>query len=179
MPVWSYKGKTPQMDPSAFVAPGAQVIGDVELGAGASIWFNSVVRGDNDSIRIGAGTNIQDASIIHVDAGAPVSVGENSVVGHRVTLHGCTVGDRCLIGMGSTILNRAVIGEESLVAAGTLITEGKVFPPRSMIMGVPGKVVRTLSDEDVATMILSGAGHYQEKAREYRRELAGQGVHAD
>jgi len=162
--------KQPQLGENAWVAPNATVIGDVHLAANASIWWNATLRGDNDPIHIGANTNIQDCSVLHTDEGLPMHIGANVTVGHLVMLHGCTVGDGSLIGIGSVILNRAVIGKGCIVGANTLIPEGKVFPDRVLIVGSPGKVVRELSDDDVAKLLKSAA-HYVENARRYRTSL--------
>lgn len=133
-----------------WVAPSAVVVGRVEIAEDASIWFGCSVRGDNDVIRIGRGSNIQDGSVLHTDPGYPMSIGEDVTVGHMVMLHGCTIGRGSLVGIGSIIMNGVVIGEECLVGANTLIPEGKQIPPRSMVLGSPGKIIRPLTDEDVA-----------------------------
>jgi len=171
MPLFSLGEKKPQLGDDAWVAPNATVIGDVRLGANTSIWWNTTLRGDNDPIHIGNDTNIQDGSVLHTDEGVPMHIGNNVTVGHLVMLHGCTVGDGSLIGIGSVILNRAVIGKESIVGANTLIPEGKVFPDRVLIVGSPGKVVRELSEQDVANLRKSAA-HYVDNARRYRETLA-------
>ena len=158
-----YKGTSPTVNTSAWIAPGATVIGDVVIGEGSSVWFGCVVRGDVHRIRIGDRTNIQDLSMIHVthskkpdkSDGHPTIIGDDVTIGHRVMLHGCTVEDACLIGMSATILDGAIIGRESIVGAGALVTGGKVFPPRSLILGSPAKAVRTLSDEEVAELYAS------------------------
>lgn len=170
MPVRSLGNRQPRIDHSAYVADGAQVIGDVVLESGASVWFNAVLRGDTERISIGPGSNIQDGAIVHADPGFPCSVGANVVTGHGAILHGCQIGDDCLIGMGAIILNGARIGTGSIVAAGALVPEGKEYPPRSLIMGVPAKVVRETTERDLE-QIASGARHYQERARIYRAEL--------
>lgn len=142
---------SPKIHSTAYVADDAIVIGDVELGEDASVWFGSVVRGDVNHIRIGARTNIQDATVIHVSSKThPTLLEEEITIGHRVTLHGCTVRRRCLIGIGSILLDGVDVGEESIVAAGTLLTPGTIIPPRSMVMGSPGKVKRPLTDEEIA-----------------------------
>jgi carbonic anhydrase/acetyltransferase-like protein (isoleucine patch superfamily) len=133
-----------------WVAPSAVVVGRVEIAEDASVWFGCSVRGDNDVIRIGRGSNIQDGSVLHTDPGYPMSIGEDVTVGHMVMLHGCTIGRGSLVGIGSIIMNGVVIGEECLVGANTLIPEGKQIPPRSMVLGSPGKIIRQLTDEDVA-----------------------------
>jgi len=150
--VFRLAGCSPQVDPTAWIAPTATVIGDVRLAAGASVWWNAVLRGDNDPIVIGENTNIQDGSVLHTDEGVPLTLGRDITVGHMVMLHGCTVGDGSLIGIGSIVLNRAVIGRHCLIGANSLIPEGKVIPERSLVMGSPGKVVRELSDEEVARL---------------------------
>ena len=145
----SYKGRWPRLGERVFVDASAQVIGDVELGDHASVWMNAVVRGDVHSIRIGPHTNIQDNCVVHVfKARHPTVLADHVTVGHSVTLHGCTIGSYCLIGMGATILNGAHIGEECIVAAGTLVPEGMEVPPRSLVMGLPGKVRRPITDEE-------------------------------
>ncbi len=159
----AYKGNTPAVDASTWIAPGATVIGDVTIGKESSVWFGCVVRGDVHRIRIGDRTNIQDLSMIHVthwkksdrSDGHPTIIGDDVTIGHRVMLHGCTIEDACLIGMSATILDGAVIGRESIVGAGALVTGGKVFPPRSLILGSPAKAVRTLNDEEVAELYAS------------------------
>ena len=170
MPLYQLGDKIPQLAPTAWVAPNATVIGDIRLAAGSSVWWNATLRGDNDPIHIGENTNIQDGSVLHTDAGIPMHIGANVTVGHLVMLHGCKVGDGSLIGIGSVILNRAVIGKNCIVGANTLIPEGKVFPDRVLIVGSPGKVVRELSDEDVARLQKS-ADHYVANARHYRNTL--------
>ena len=159
--------KLPQLGKNAWVAPNATVIGDIRLGANASIWWNATLRGDNDPIHIGENTNIQDGSVLHTDEGVPMHIGNNVTVGHLVMLHGCTVGDGSLIGIGSVILNRAVIGRHCIIGANSLIPEGKVIPERSLVMGSPGKVVRELTDEEVARLLLAAQG-YVANARRYR-----------
>ena len=170
MAIYSLGDRKPVLGPDAWVAPNATVIGDVRLGDNASIWGNAVVRGDNDTITIGAGSNIQDGSVLHVDAGVPLTVGANVTVGHQVMLHGCTIGDESLIGIKSVILNRAVIGRHCIIGANSLIPEGKVIPERSLVMGSPGKVVRQLSDDEVARLLMAAEG-YVENARRYRAGL--------
>ncbi|AEV27124.1 gamma carbonic anhydrase family protein [Azospira sp. APE16] len=170
MPIYKIDQKTPQIAASAWVAPNATVIGDARLGDNVSIWWNAVLRGDNDPIHIGANSNIQDGSVLHTDEGVPMHIGANVTVGHMVMLHGCTVGDNSLIGIGSVILNRAVIGKHSIVGANTLIPEGKVFPDGVLIVGSPGKVVRELSEEEKARLQKS-ADHYVDNARRYASRL--------
>ncbi|MFF0200125.1 gamma carbonic anhydrase family protein [Streptomyces sp. NPDC005017] len=149
-------GKEPTIDESAFVAPTASVIGDVTLGAGASVWYGAVLRGDVERISVGASSNVQDNCTLHADPGFPVSVGERVSIGHNAVVHGATVEDDCLIGMGATVLNGAVIGAGSLVAAQTLVPQGMVVPPGSLVAGVPGKVRRALSEEERQGVSLNG-----------------------
>ena len=170
MPLFKIGDKQPQIGDNAWIAPNATVIGDVQLGANTSIWWNATLRGDNDPIHIGDNTNIQDGSVLHTDEGVPMHIGANVTVGHLVMLHGCTVGDNSLIGIGSVILNRAVIGKNSIVGANTLIPEGKVFPDGVLIVGSPGKVVRELTAEQIAGLKHS-AEHYVDNARRYRQGL--------
>ena len=170
MSIYSLGALTPRIAPSAWVAPNASVIGDVHLGERVSIWFGAVLRGDIDRISIGAGSNIQDGSVCHADPGRPLLVGENVTAGHMVMLHGCTIGEGSLIGIKSVILNGAVIGEQSLIGANSLIPEGKIIPPRSLVMGSPGKVVRELSDAEVAR-IAHGVQLYVANAQRYRTGL--------
>ena len=151
MTIYRLGDRTPRLpaEGSYWVAPGAQLIGDVEIGEGVGIWFNATVRGDNEPIQIGARTNIQDGAVLHSDYGAPLTIGAGCTIGHAAIIHGCTIGNNVLVGMGATILNKAMIGADSLVGANALVTEGKQFPPRSLIVGAPAKVVRELTDEEV------------------------------
>lgn len=161
----AYNGLAPKLGARVFIAEGAQVIGDVEVGDDSSIWFNAVVRGDIHHIRIGARTNIQDGSVCHVMRGeCPVILGDSVTIGHGVVLHGCTVESHCLVGMNSTLLNNAVVGEHSIVAAGALITEGMVIPPRSLVMGVPARVRRSLTDEEVSSIDAYAERYYEYKS---------------
>ncbi|MGO1974697.1 MAG: gamma carbonic anhydrase family protein [Propionibacteriaceae bacterium] len=148
----SLEENSPEIDASAWIAPTATVIGNVSIGAGTSIWYGTVLRADMDRMEIGEGSNVQDNCVFHVDADVPLSLGSGVSVGHGAIVHGATVGDNSLIGMGAILLNRSVIGEECLVAAGTLVPEGMEVPPRSLIAGVPGKVRRELTDEEVAKL---------------------------
>jgi carbonic anhydrase/acetyltransferase-like protein (isoleucine patch superfamily) len=157
-------------DDEYWIAPTAAVMGRVVLKKNASIWWGAVLRGDNDPITIGEGSNVQDGSVLHTDTGSPLNIGANVTVGHMVMLHGCTIGDGSLVGIGSTVLNGAVIGKNCLIGAGCLITEGKEIPDNSLVMGAPGKVVRELSPEQAARVAL-GALHYVENWKRYRREL--------
>lgn len=170
MSLYQIGDKKPQLHETSWIAPNATVIGDIHLAANASIWWNATLRGDNDPIHIGENTNIQDGSVLHTDIGTPMNIGANVTVGHLVMLHGCTVGDGSLIGIGSVILNRAVIGKGCIVGANTLIPEGKVYPDHSLIVGSPGKVVRQLSEEEVAKLEKS-ATHYVNNAQHYRTTL--------
>jgi carbonic anhydrase/acetyltransferase-like protein (isoleucine patch superfamily) len=160
----------PQVADSAWVAPGAYVIGDVHLGEESSVWYGAVLRGDTEPIRIGARTNVQDGCVLHADPGYPAVVGEGCVVGHKAILHGCEIGDGCLVGMNATVLNGAKIGEGSIVAAGALVPENKEFPPHSLIVGVPAKRVKDVSDEQTAD-IGRGVRTYVERAASHRRSL--------
>jgi carbonic anhydrase/acetyltransferase-like protein (isoleucine patch superfamily) len=153
-----------KIHPTAFIASTAAVMGDVSLGEEASVWYNAVVRGDMAPIVIGARSNIQDGTIVHVDAGVPCTVGQRVAVGHRVILHGCIVGNDCLIAMGSVLLNRVSIGEGSVVAAGALVPEGMQVPPRSLVMGVPGRIVRQV-DSALAERVAATWRHYVKEAR--------------
>lgn len=165
MPLYELEGQRPVLDPAgAWVAPSADLIGDVRLGADASVWFGAVIRGDNTPMIIGARTNIQEGAMLHSDFGAPLTIGAECTIGHHAVLHGCTIGDLVLIGMGAIVLNRAVIGEGSIVGAGALVTEDKVFPERSLIVGSPARVVRTLDDKARA-MLRASADHYVAKGR--------------
>ena len=157
----------PTIHPTAFVAPGAVVLGDVTLGPESSVWFASVLRGDMAPIVIGDQSNIQDGTIVHVDEGLPCIVGPRVGVGHRVILHGCTVQSDCLIGMGSILLNGVVVGKGSVIAAGAVLTEGMVVPPGSLVMGVPGKVVRAV-DPELSKRIEETWSHYVGQARRYK-----------
>lgn len=172
MPVYRLGDRSPQLAAGVWIAPNATVIGDVRLAANVSIWWNAVLRGDNDPITVGENTNIQDGSVLHTDEGVPLTLGRDVTVGHMVMLHGCTIGDGALIGIKSVILNGAVIGKHCLIGANTLIPEGKVIPERSLVMGSPGKVVRELSDEQIARIAWS-ARHYVENVQRYRQFLAG------
>jgi carbonic anhydrase/acetyltransferase-like protein (isoleucine patch superfamily) len=170
MPIYSLTDKQPVVGKNAWVAPNATVIGDVILGDNSSIWWNAVLRGDTDQLRVGGNSNIQDGSVLHTDAGIQLTIGANVTVGHLVMLHGCTIGDGSLVGIKSVILNHAVIGENCLIGANSLIPEGKVIPPRSLVMGSPGKVVRELTNEEV-TRLVQSAQHYVANARRYREQL--------
>ena len=171
MPIYKLGTLTPELDPQSWVAPNAAVIGQVVMKKNASVWWNCTVRGDTDRIIIGENTNIQDGSIVHTNRGIVVTLGDHVTVGHGVILHGCTIGDRCLIGMGATILNHVQIGRHCIVGAHSLLPEGKVYPERSLILGAPAKVVRELSDDEVARLADS-AERYVNNWKRYRDELA-------
>jgi len=166
-----YKGKKPRLAPDVFVAPGAVVIGDVTVGEGSSIWYNTVVRGDVGRVTIGRNTNIQDLCMLHMTTDvSDLIIGNEVTVGHHVVLHGCTVQDRCLIGMGAVILDNAVIGEGSVVASGAVVTEKAVIPPNSLVVGMPAQVKKTLAEGESSPSTRI-AGHYLGLAREHRTLL--------
>ena len=171
-----HKGANPEIHESCFIAPSADIIGDVIIGEQSSVWFQVVIRGDVNFIRIGNRTNVQDGSILHVTRdkppmkSAPLHIGDDVTIGHRVTLHGCTLGNRILVGMGVVILDDAQIGDDSIVAAGSLVTKGKKFPPRSLIQGSPAKVVRELTDDEVA-MLKASAMNYVGDTELYNEEF--------
>lgn len=172
MPLYEFGGKAPVLaeDGSSWVAPSADLIGDVHLAEQSSVWFGAVIRADNTPIKVGARSNIQEHVMMHSDVDVPCTVGEDVTVGHHVILHGCTIGDNCLIGMGATILNHAVIPENCIVGAGALVTEGKAFEPGSLIVGVPAKAVRQL-DEGVIEGLRKSAANYCDKARTFASGL--------
>lgn len=166
-------GKTPALDPTALVAENATVLGEVSLGAECSVWYGAVVRGDCNRITLGARANVQDNCVLHCDGAHPLSLGENVTVGHGAVLHGCTIERNVLIGMGATVLNGAVIGEGSIVGAGALVTENKIFPPHSLIVGVPAKLVKTYEGEAAEQTlqdILDNAALYVREAKEHFSE---------
>ena len=167
--ILSYNGKTPDIEKAAFVAGTAAVTGDVTLGKDSSVWFSAVIRGDGPSIEIGDGSNIQDGCVLHADPGFPLTVGKSVTVGHGAILHGCTVGDNSLIGMGAIVLNGAVIGKNCIVGAGSLVTGGKVFEDGTMILGSPAKAVRKLTEDELARLKLP-AEHYVQQAKEYAEQ---------
>jgi carbonic anhydrase/acetyltransferase-like protein (isoleucine patch superfamily) len=147
-----FDGRTPEVHPTAWIAPGAALIGKVRVEEGASVWFGAVLRGDIDEIVLGPGSNLQDNVVVHTEAGSPAVIGRDVSVGHGAVVHGCRIGDGCLIGMNATVLTDAVVGEQTLVAAGAVVLEGAVIPPRSLVAGVPAKVRRELTDEEIAAM---------------------------
>jgi carbonic anhydrase/acetyltransferase-like protein (isoleucine patch superfamily) len=170
MAIFELDGNAPRLSEGAWVADSAEVIGQVELHRNASVWPKVVIRGDNDLIQVGEGSNVQDASVLHADPGYPLLIGKHVTVGHQVMLHGCQIGDGSLIGIGAVILNGAKIGKNCLVGAGSLITEGKEFPDGSMIIGSPAKAVKTLSPEQIAG-INDIAGRYVKNAQSYIKTL--------
>lgn len=170
MPLYSLDGHAPKIDEDSWIAPDANLIGRIEIGAGASVWFASTLRGDNEPIIVGPGSNVQENCVFHTDIGYPLTIGENCTIGHKAMLHGCTIGDNSLIGMGATVLNGARIGRNCLIGAGALITEGKEIPDGSLVMGAPGKVVRHLDDAAIAALTAS-ARHYQDNMRRFRAGL--------
>jgi carbonic anhydrase/acetyltransferase-like protein (isoleucine patch superfamily) len=170
MAIYQLGDTAPEIAATAWVADNAQVIGAVTLAENSSVWFGAVLRGDTERLHIGRGSNVQDGSVLHADHGYPLVLGEHVTVGHQVMLHGCTVGDGSLIGIGAVVLNGARIGKHCLVGAGSLVTEGKEFPDGSLIMGSPAKVVRSLSPEQIAALARS-AQHYIDNARRYQAGL--------
>lgn len=170
MPIVSVKGWTPRIHPSAFIAGGVYVIGDVSIAEDVSVWFNSVIRADTASIAIGRRSNVQDRALIHADEGQPTTIGRNVIIGHGAVVHAATVEDNVLIGINAVVLNRALVGEGSIVGAGAVVTEDTVIPPRSLVLGVPAKVVKQLSEQEAARMICM-ADSYVDKAREYKRSM--------
>jgi carbonic anhydrase/acetyltransferase-like protein (isoleucine patch superfamily) len=170
MPIYALGPRQPEIAADCFVADNATLIGSVALSSGVSVWYGAVIRGDMEKITIGERCNVQDNSVLHADTDVPLIIGRDVTIGHRVILHGCTIGDGTLIGMGAVIMNRAVIGSGSIVAAGALVPEDKHYPAGSLILGAPAKVVRELSQAEV-TGLLASARHYHELAQQYRNEL--------
>lgn len=170
MAIYRLGERTPSIHPTAWVADSADLIGLVELAENSSVWFNAVLRGDNEPIRLGANSNIQEGAVLHTDPGSPLTIGEWVTVGHQAMLHGCAIGEGSLVGIQAVILNNATIGRDCLIGAGALIAEGKEIPDRSVVLGAPGRVVRQLSNEDAAR-IRAGALNYVERARSYREAL--------
>ena len=167
-----HAGTSPEVAETAWIAPGAYVIGDVHLGEESSVWYGAVLRGDTEPIRVGARTNVQDGCILHADPGYPAIVGEGCVLGHNAVVHGCEIGNNCLVGMGATILNGAKISEGSIVAAGAVVPEDREFSPRSLIVGIPAKRVGDVGEEQAAE-IARGASEYVERAAAHRESLRG------
>lgn len=170
MAIYQLGDLVPSIHPDAYISPEATIIGNVTIGAFSSVWPGVVIRGDNDSITIGAGTSIQEGAVLHIDEGCPLKIGDNVTIGHQVMLHGCTIEDGSLIGIQAVVLNNAVIGKSCLVGAGAVVTEGKEFPPGSLIIGAPAKVVRELSPENIARLKIS-AEHYIERASTFKKSL--------
>jgi len=162
--------RRPQLDPDTFVASNATVVGSVTLHAGASVWFNAVIRGDAEQITIGSNSNIQDGAVVHADHGSPTVIGSNVTIGHQATVHGCTVGDNALIGINAVVLNNAVIGANSVVGANSLVPEGMVIPEGSLVMGSPAKVKRPLSEREIGFLTLS-AQHYADNGRRFKADM--------
>ncbi|MFV0358923.1 gamma carbonic anhydrase family protein [Tropicimonas sp.] len=169
--IYQLEGVAPEISDSAWIADDANLIGNVVVEADASVWFGVTIRGDNERILVGQGSNVQENSVLHTDMGFPLDIGANCTIGHKAMLHGCTIGAQSLIGMGATVLNGARIGRNCLIGAGALITEGKEIPDGSLVMGAPGRVVRQL-DEAAIGGLLESALHYQANARRYRDGLA-------
>ena len=166
--IYDLEKNVPKLDPNCWVASNAIIIGRVELKKNSNIWFNAVLRGDLEPIIIGENSNVQDGSVIHTDPGCPVTVGKGVTLGHMVMLHGCSIEDDCLIGIGSTILNKAKIGKNSIIGAHALITENKIIPERSLVLGSPGKVIRQVTDEEIED-IKENSRHYVENFKRYRK----------
>ncbi len=166
MTIYILDGIEPEVAPDAWIAPDAILIGKVRIGAGASVWYGATLRGDNELIEVGDGSNIQEGSVLHTDMGFPLTIGANCTIGHRAVLHGCTIGDGSLIGMGATVLNGAIIGRGCLIGAGALITEGKEFPDGSLVVGAPGRIVRML-DAVAREKLVQSAVNYQANARRF------------
>jgi carbonic anhydrase/acetyltransferase-like protein (isoleucine patch superfamily) len=169
MPLLSFEGDEPVVDPSAYIAPTATLIGRVSVRPGASVWFGAVMRGDTDDLVLGERSNLQDNAVVHADAGSPAIIGADVSIGHGAVVHGCRVEDGCLIGMNATVLNGAVVGAHSLVAAGAVVLEGTVIPPRSLVAGVPAKVRRELTDDEVDALTRNATG-YADRAIAYARQ---------
>ncbi|MGX5846722.1 gamma carbonic anhydrase family protein [Mesorhizobium sp. PL10] len=172
MPTYAIDGKAPSFEDadSNWIAPDAKLIGDIKVGRNAGFWFGVVIRGDNEAIVIGADSNVQEHAVMHTDPGFPLTIGQGCTIGHRALLHGCTIGDNSLIGMGAIVLNGARIGKNSLVGAGALVTEGKEFPDNSLIVGSPARVIRTLDDAAVARLRASAA-HYVANGKRFKAGL--------
>ena len=166
--IYDFEGHTPKLDPNSWVASNSVIIGKVELKKDSNIWFNVTLRGDVEPITVGEGSNVQDGSVVHSDPGCPVIIGKNVTIGHLVMLHGCIIEDDCLIGIGSTILNKAKIGKNSIIGANALVTENKVIPERSLVLGSPGKIVRQVTDEEIKS-IKENADHYVANYKKYKK----------
>ena len=170
MPIYSLDGVRPDIADNAYVAPSAQIIGNVKMADHSSVWFGAVIRGDNDLIEIGARTNIQDNSVLHTDPGIPLIIGDGVIVGHRVMLHGCKIGENSLIGIGATILNGAKIGKNCIIGAHSLITEGKVIPDGSMVVGSPGRIIKSLTEQHFQ-MLRINSKVYVANAKRFNQNL--------
>ena len=170
MPIYQLDEHIPDIAESAYVAPEATVIGRVTLGERSSVWPGAVLRADDDTITVGARSNVQDGAVLHVDPGCPLRVGADVTIGHLATLHGCTIGDGTLVGLGAIVYNKAVIGRDCLIAAGAIVTEGKVFPDRCLILGAPAKVLRPLTDQDLAAL-RENIRAYVQRGEHYRNSL--------
>ena len=170
MPIYELDGKAPVIGAGVWIAPDAHVIGDVVLGDNVGIWFGAVIRGDTATITVGPGSNVQDGAMLHADFGVPLTIGADCTVGHHAILHGCTVGDRVLVGMGATVLNQAAISDECVIGANALVTEGKAFDPGSLIVGAPARAVRTL-DPDKRAFLKASADHYVANAQRFAKGL--------
>ena len=170
MPIYSLDGVRPDIADNAYVAPSAQIIGNVKMADHSSVWFGAVIRGDNDLIEIGARSNIQDNSVLHTDPGIPLIIGDGVIVGHRVMLHGCKIGENTLIGIGATILNGAVIGKNCIIGAHSLITEGKVIPDGSMVVGSPGRIIKSLTEQHFQ-MLRINSEVYVANAKRFNQNL--------
>lgn len=170
MPIYSLDGVRPDIADNAYVAPSAQIIGNVKMADHSSVWFGAVIRGDNDLIEIGARTNIQDNSVLHTDPGIPLIIGDGVIVGHRVMLHGCKIGENSLIGIGATILNGAKIGKNCIIGAHSLITEGKVIPDGSMVVGSPGRIIKSLTEQHFQ-MLRINSEVYVANAKRFNQNL--------
>ncbi len=170
MSLYALGDTSPQVAADAWVAPGCHIIGKVRLEPRSSVWFGAVLRGDNEEIAVGDGSNIQENCVLHTDMGFPLTIGAGCTIGHKAMLHGCTIGENSLIGMGATVLNGAVIGANCLIGAGALVTEGKVIPDGSLVVGSPGKIVRML-DANAMQALKASAIHYQQNAARFGRDL--------
>lgn len=170
MPIYRLGELAPQLQEGVWIAENATVIGDVRLGRNVNIWFGAILRGDNDPITIGDNTNVQDGSVLHTDDGVPLDIGANVTIGHKVMLHGCTVGEGSLIGINAVVLNRAVVGKHCLIGANSLIPEGKVIPDRSLVCGSPGRIIRELTDHEINRLQASADG-YVNNALRYQEDL--------
>ncbi|AML52671.1 gamma carbonic anhydrase family protein [Falsihalocynthiibacter arcticus] len=170
MTLYALADRAPQIDPDSWIAPDANIIGGVIIRAGASVWFGTTLRGDNEDITLGEGSNIQENCVLHTDMGYPLVIGAGCTIGHKAMLHGCTIGENTLIGMGAIVLNGAKIGRNCLIGAGALITEGKVIPDGSLVMGAPGKIIRDLDEKAIAGLRASALS-YQNNMRRFRATL--------